>query len=143
LLLAINGGTWLQNADIGLIPMIILFVIFSAFLNMFMGSADAKWAIIGPIFIPVFMILGYSPELAQATFRVGDSITNVISPMMSFFALIIVYFQKYDSKAGIGTLIATMLPYTIVFFIGWTLLLVVWVLFNIPLGPGVSLFYGM
>jgi aminobenzoyl-glutamate transport protein len=123
--------------------MIILFVIFSAFLNMFMGSAAAKWAIIGPIFIPVFMILGYSPELSQATFRVGDSITNVISPMMSFFALIIVYFQKYDSKAGIGTLIATMLPYTIVFFIGWTLLLIVWVLFNIPLGPGVSLFYGL
>jgi aminobenzoyl-glutamate transport protein len=143
LLLAINGGTWLQNADIGLIPMIILFVIFSAFLNMFMGSAAAKWAIIGPIFIPVFMILGYSPELSQATFRVGDSITNIISPMMSFFALIIVYFQKYDKKAGIGTLIATMLPYTIAFFIGWTLLLIVWVLLGIPLGPGVSLYYGM
>jgi aminobenzoyl-glutamate transport protein len=143
LLLAINGGTWLQNADIGLIPMLILFVLFSAFLNMFMGSAAAKWAIIGPIFIPVFMILGYSPELSQATFRVGDSITNVISPMMSFFALIIVYFQKYDKKAGIGTLIATMLPYTIVFFIGWTLLLIVWVLFGLQLGPGVSLYYGM
>jgi aminobenzoyl-glutamate transport protein len=143
LLMAINGGVWLQNANIGLIPMIILFVVFSAFLNMFMGSAAAKWAIIGPIFIPVFMILGYSPELAQATFRVGDSITNVISPMMSFFALIIVYFQKYDSKAGIGTLIATMLPYTIVFFIGWTLLLIAWVLLNLPLGPGVSLFYGV
>ena len=143
LLLAINGGTWLQNADIGLIPMIILFVIFSAFLNMFMGSAAAKWAIIGPIFIPVFMILGYSPELSQATFRVGDSITNVISPMMSFFALIIVYYQKYDKNAGIGTIIATMLPYTIAFFIGWTALLIAWVLIGIPLGPGVSLYYGV
>ncbi|MCL2303646.1 MAG: AbgT family transporter [Lentimicrobiaceae bacterium] len=143
LLLAINGGTWLQNADIGLIPMIILFVMFSAFLNMFMGSAAAKWAIIGPIFIPVFMILGYSPELSQATFRVGDSITNVISPMMSFFALIIVYYQKYDKNAGIGTIIATMLPYTIAFFIGWTALLIAWVLIGIPLGPGVSLYYGV
>jgi aminobenzoyl-glutamate transport protein len=141
-LLAINGAETLQNANIGLIPLIILFVIFTAFTNFLMGSASAKWAIMGPVFIPIFMLLGYSPELAQAAFRVGDSVTNIISPMMSFFALIIVYFQKYDKKAGIGTIAATMLPYTIVFFLAWTALLIVWVLFEIPLGPGSPLFYG-
>jgi aminobenzoyl-glutamate transport protein len=78
LLLAINGASILQSADIGLIPMVIIFVIFAAFMNFFMGSASAKWAIIGPVFIPIFMLLGYSPELSQATFRIGDSITNVI-----------------------------------------------------------------
>jgi aminobenzoyl-glutamate transport protein len=141
LLLAINGAETLQNADIGLIPLVILFVIFTAFTNFLMGSASAKWAIMGPVFIPIFMLLGYSPELAQAVFRVGDSITNVISPMMSFFALIIVYYQKYDKKAGIGTIVATMLPFSIAFFLGWTLLLIVWIVFGLPLGPGVSLFY--
>jgi len=143
LLIAINGANALQNADIGLIPLVIIFVIFAAFTNFFMGSASAKWAIIGPVFVPIFMLLGYSPELAQAAFRVGDSITNIISPMMSFFALIIVYYQKYDKKAGIGTMIATMLPFTIAFFIGWTALLVVWILFGLPLGPGSSLYYGV
>ena len=143
LLLAINGAGMLQNADIGLIPLVISFVIFAAFTNLFMGSASAKWAIIGPVFVPIFMLLGYSPELAQAAFRVGDSVTNIISPMMSFFALIIVYFQKYDTKAGIGTIVATMLPFTITFFIGWVALLVAWILLGLPLGPNVPLYYGL
>jgi len=143
LLLAINGAEALQTAEIGLIPLMIIFVIFAAFMNLFMGSASAKWAIIGPVFVPIFMLLGYSPELAQAAFRVGDSVTNVISPMMSFFALIIVYFQKYDKKAGIGTIIATMMPFSIGFFIAWVGLLIVWILLGLPLGPNVSLYYGM
>jgi aminobenzoyl-glutamate transport protein len=106
-----------------------------------MGSASAKWAIMGPVFIPMFMLLGYSPELSQAVFRIGDSVTNVISPMMSFFALIIVYYQKYDSKAGIGTLIGTMLPYSMVFFVVWTLLMIFWILTGLPLGPEAGLYY--
>jgi aminobenzoyl-glutamate transport protein len=143
LLIAINGADILRNLNIGLIPLVIIFVIFAAFMNFFIGSASAKWALIGPVFVPIFMLLGYSPELSQAVFRVGDSITNIVSPMMSFFALIIVYYQKYDKNAGIGTLVATMLPFTIAFFIGWTALLIVWILFGLPLGPGVPLYYGM
>ena len=107
-----------------------------------MGSASAKWAILAPIFIPLFMLLGYSPELSQAVYRIGDSITNIISPMMSFLALIIVYFEKYNPKSGIGTLVSTMLPYTIGFFIVWVSLLIVWILLGIPLGPGSGLYYG-
>lgn len=142
LIIAIKGSEILQELNLGLIPLVILFILLAGFINMFMGSASAKWAILGPVFIPMFMLLGYSPELSQVVYRIGDSITNMISPMMSFFALIIVYFEKYDKHAGIGTLISTMLPYTIAFFIFWSLLLVGWILLDIPLGPGAGLYYG-
>lgn len=142
LIIAVKGAGFLQSIDMGLIPLAILFIILSGFINMFMGSASAKWAILGPVFIPMFMLLGYSPELSQVVFRIGDSVTNIISPMMSFFALIIVYFEKYDKKAGIGTLISTMLPYSVAFFILWSLLLIGWILLKLPLGPGAGLYYG-
>lgn len=141
LVIAIKGAAFLQSIDIGMVPLLIFFVILSGFINLFMGSASAKWAILGPVFIPMFMLLGYSPELSQAVFRIGDSVTNIISPMMSFFALIIVYFEKYEPKSGIGTLISTMLPYSILLFVGWTLLLIVWTLLKLPLGPGAGIFY--
>lgn len=141
LIIAIEGASVLQAMNIGMVPLLIMFVLLSGFINLFMGSASAKWAILGPVFIPMFMLLGYSPELSQAVFRVGDSVTNIISPMMSFFALIIVYFEKYDKKAGIGTLVSTMLPYSILFFIFWSILLVGWALLNIPLGPGAPIYY--
>lgn len=141
LLLAIHGANWIQSVNMGLIPLVILFILFSGFVNLFMGSASAKWAILGPVFVPIFMLLGYSPELSQAVYRVGDSVTNIISPMMSYFALIIVFYQKYDRKAGIGTIIATMLPYSIAFFVMWTLLLIAWILLGIPLGPEAGLYY--
>ncbi len=143
IILAVKGASLLMSADIGLIPLMILFILLSASINMLMGSASAKWAILAPIFIPMFMIMGYSPELSQVVYRVGDSVTNVISPMMSFFALIIAFVQKYDLKAGIGTIIAAMLPYTIVFLIFWILLIVVWLLVGIPLGPGAGIHYSL
>ena len=141
IMIAVKGAAFLQSADLGLIPLVILFIIISGTINMFMGSASAKWALMGPVFIPMFMLLGYSPELSQAVYRIGDSITNLISPMMSFFALIIVYFEKYDSKSGIGSLMATMLPYSLAFFVAWTLLMIVWILIGLPLGPGAGLYY--
>ena len=143
IILAVNGANLLMSAEIGLIPLMILFILFAALINMLMGSASAKWAILAPIFIPMFMIMGYSPELSQVVYRIGDSVTNVISPMMSFFALIIAYVQKYDPKSGIGTIIATMVPYSIVFFIFWVLLLVVWLTLGIPLGPDAGIHYTM
>lgn len=141
ILIAVKGAAFLQSADFGLIPLVVMFIIISGTINMFMGSASAKWALIGPVFIPMFMLLGYSPELSQAVYRIGDSVTNLISPMMSFFALIIVYFEKYDSRSGIGSLIATMLPYSITFFIAWTLLIIGWILLGLPLGPEAGLYY--
>jgi aminobenzoyl-glutamate transport protein len=141
IIMAVNGANFLMSANIGLIPLMILFILLSGAINMLMGSASAKWAILAPIFIPMFMIMGYSPELSQVVFRIGDSVTNVISPMMSFFALIIAFFQKYEPKTGIGTIVAAMLPYTIVFTIAWILLLIVWLLLGIPLGPGAGIHY--
>lgn len=140
-IMAINGANFLQSINIGSIPLIIAFIILAATINMAMGSASAKWAIMAPVFIPLFMELGYSPELSQVVYRIGDSVTNLISPMMSFFALIIAFFQKYDKKASIGTIISTMLPYTFVFFIVWTILIIIWMQFGLPLGPGSPLHY--
>jgi len=140
---AVKGADLLHASGLGIIPLMIIFIILSASINMLMGSASAKWALMAPIFIPMFMLLGYSPELTQVVYRIGDSVSNIVSPMMSFFALIIAYFQKYESRAGIGTIIATMLPYSIAFFIVWTVLLIVWIFLGLPLGPGAGLLYTM
>jgi aminobenzoyl-glutamate transport protein len=117
------------------------FILLTAVANLFMGSASAKWALMAPIFVPMFMILGYSPELTQIAYRIGDSVTNIISPMMSYFALIIAFLQRYEPRAGIGTVIAVMLPYSIVFMVGWTLLFSIWLLLGLPIGPGAPLEY--
>lgn len=141
ILFAVKGANLLSASGLGVIPLMILFIIFAATINMLMGSASAKWALMAPIFIPMFMLLGYSPELTQVVYRIGDSVTNIISPMMSFFALIIAFIQKYNPKAGIGTIISTMLPYSIVFFFIWTFLLIIWIVLGLPLGPGAQLYY--
>jgi aminobenzoyl-glutamate transport protein len=141
LIFAIRGAEVLQTAGLGTIPLIVSFVLVSAFINLFMGSASAKWAIMAPVFVPMLMLLGYTPEFTQAAYRIGDSTTNIISPMMSYFALIIAFMQRYSTpNAGIGTLVATMLPYSAVFLLGWTALLIVWILFGLPVGPGAGLY---
>jgi aminobenzoyl-glutamate transport protein len=139
LILAVKGAHGLQALGLGPLPLMVLFVLLSATINLAMGSASAKWAVMAPIFVPMFMLLGITPELTQAGYRVGDSVTNIISPMMSYFALIIAFVQRYDRDAGIGTVVATMLPYTVVFLVVWTVLLVVWMLLGIPVGPGAGL----
>ena len=141
IIFAIKGADLVMASGLGLIPLMLLFIVLSGLINLAMGSASAKWAIMAPVFIPMFMLLGYSPELSQVVYRIGDSVTNIISPMMSFFALIIAFIQKYEQKAGIGTVIATMLPYTFAFFIVWSLLLVGWLLLGLPLGPGAGIYY--
>ncbi len=139
-IIAIEGAMALKASGLGPIPLMIIFIFITASLNLLIGSASAKWAIMAPIFVPMFMLLGYSPELIQAAYRIGDSVTNIISPMMSYFALIIVFINKYDEKAGIGTLIATMLPYSISFLLIWTTLFILWITLGLPVGPGAKLF---
>jgi len=135
LIIAIEGAHLLRASGLGEIPLMLAFIILSAIINMVMGSASAKWAIMAPVFIPMFMLLGYSPELIQATYRVGDSVTNIISPMMSYFALIVAFMERYDKKAGIGTVISTMLPYSFFFWLTWSILLILWIIIGIPIGP--------
>jgi aminobenzoyl-glutamate transport protein len=140
MIFAIKGAEVLKASGLGPIPLMLCFVLLAAVINICVGSASAQWAFMAPVFIPMFMLLGYSPELVQGVFRIGDSATNLISPMMSFFALIVAFVQRYDPKAGIGTVIATMLPYSIAFLVGWTALLVAWLLLGLPLGPGAELY---
>jgi aminobenzoyl-glutamate transport protein len=140
MIFAIKGAESLLASGLGPIPLMLSFILLAAVINLCMGSASAKWAFMAPVFIPMFMLLGYSPELVQGVYRIGDSATNLISPMMSFFALIVAFVQRYDSKAGIGTVIAIMLPYSVAFLLVWMLLLVVWLLLGLPLGPGAELY---
>ncbi len=141
LITAIKGAEVLQSIGLTGIPLILCFILVAAGMNLFMGSSSAKWAVMAPIFVPMFMLLGFTPELTQAAYRIGDSVTNVVTPMMSYFALIIAFAQKYMKDAGIGTIIATMLPYSIVFLIGWSLFLVLWMSLDIPIGPGAGLYW--
>jgi aminobenzoyl-glutamate transport protein len=142
IIVAIKGAQGLQSIGLTGVTLIVAFVLLSAFINMFMGSASAKWAIMAPVFIPMLMLIDppYHPGLTQAAFRIGDSVTNLITPMMSYFALIVTFAQKYDEKYGIGTIISTMIPYTVMLTLFWIGALVIWMLIGIPLGPDGPIF---
>ncbi|WP_286313239.1 AbgT family transporter [Romboutsia ilealis] len=133
-IIAIIGAELLQSANIGAIPLLVGFIIITAFINLFMGSASAKWAIMAPVFIPMFIKLNIDPAAVQTAYRIADSSTNIISPLMSYFAMVIVFTQVYDKKSGIGTITSMMLPYSMTFLIAWTVMFIVWVAAGIPFG---------
>ncbi|MBE5315085.1 MAG: AbgT family transporter [Xanthomonadales bacterium] len=141
LIFAVEGAEFLKTLGLPKIPLLLGFILLTATVNLAMGSASAKWALMAPVFVPMFMLLGYSPEVTQTAYRVGDSVTNIISPMMSYFAIVIAFLQRYEPKAGIGTVIATMMPYSFVFLLGWAALFALWIALGLPLGPGASLQY--
>lgn len=141
LILAIQGSEILKSMNLSAIPLMIGFIILTCALDMILGSASAKWALMAPIFVPMFMLLGLAPELTQAAYRVADSVVNIISPFMYYFPLILSFANKYDPKARLGTLIALMLPYSIGFLIFWSLMLFIWIGLELPLGPGAHLKY--
>lgn len=141
LILAVKGSETLKALGLGPIPLMLGFIVLTVLLDLVIGSASAKWALMAPIFVPMFMLLGISPELSQASYRVADSVVNIISPLMSYFPLILSFAIKYDPKARVGTVIALMLPYSIGFLIFWSLMLFVWMSLNLPLGPGALLKY--
>ena len=113
-----------------------LIVLFSALLNLFVGSASAKWALLAPVLVPMLLLLGISPEGATATYRVGDSATNIISPLMVYFPLVLIFAQRWQKDFGIGSLTAMMIPYSVWMLVTGVILTVLWVLFGLPLGPG-------
>ncbi|MBA2664213.1 MAG: AbgT family transporter [Bradymonadaceae bacterium] len=119
------------------------FILMCCFVNLMLGSASAQWAVTAPIFVPMLMLLGYAPEVIQAAYRIGDSTTNIITPMMSYFGLILAFAARFDRRIGVGTIVSTMLPYSIAFLAGWMLLFFVWVFgFGLPVGPGAPTYYG-
>ncbi|MGB1541867.1 MAG: AbgT family transporter, partial [Cycloclasticus sp.] len=132
---------FLENSGLGIVPLMLGFIFFCALANLFIGSASAKWAIMAPIFIPMFMLLGMSPEVVQAAYRVGDSSTNIITPLMPYFALVFAFMKRYDEHVGVGTMMTLMLPYSFAFLFAWGLLLSAWIAIGVPLGPDGFLYY--
>ena len=118
-----------------------VFIVAIAFINLFIAVDSAKWAMMAPIFVPMFMNLGLSPELTQAAFRIGDSTTNIITPLMPFFVLIVAFMQRYDKELKIGSVVSIMLPYTVAFLLSWAALISVWYVFDLALGPGAVIHY--
>lgn len=141
-LMAIEGAEVLKAMALPSGVTIVGIILLTGFVNLFVGSSSAKWALLGPIFVPMLMQLNISPDLTQAAYRVGDSSSNIITPLMPYFPLVVVYCQKYVKDTGIGTLIAMMLPYSIAFLIGWTVFLLAYWGIGIPLGLQASYTYG-
>jgi aminobenzoyl-glutamate transport protein len=139
---AVTGSDFLIDAQLTGPIVFVFFILMCAIVNLMLGSASAQWAVTAPVFVPMLMLIGYSPELIQAAYRIGDSVTNIITPMMSYFGLILAWAARYNRQIGIGTLIAIMLPYTIFFFIFWVTLFYVWVFaLGLPVGPGTGTYY--
>ena len=136
MLIAKSGADLLQSINLVGLPLLIVFILFAAFTNLFMGSASAKWTLLSPVFSPMFYELSIAPEATLIAYRIADSATNLISPLMSYFAMILVFMKRYDKNSGIGTLISTMLIYSTAFLASWIVLFSIWCLFGWPLGPG-------
>ncbi|WII94884.1 AbgT family transporter [Moraxella haemolytica] len=140
--MAVSGANFLN--EIGLTGHLLLvgFILICAFVNLMLGSASAQWAITAPIFVPMLMLTGYAPEMIQAAYRIGDSTTNIITPMMSYFGLIMAVAIRYKKDTGVGTLMSLMIPYSLIFLVGWTTLFCIWVfVLGLPVGPGSATYY--
>ncbi|MEL6729220.1 MAG: AbgT family transporter [Pseudomonadota bacterium] len=139
---AVTGAEFLKESGLTGPIVFFFFIFMCALINLSLGSASAQWAVTAPIFVPMLMLIGYSPEVIQAAYRIGDSTTNIITPMMSYFGLILAWATRYDKDLGVGTLIAMMLPYTIFFIITWSAFFVFWTFgLDFPVGPGSPTYY--
>ncbi len=141
LLVALKGANFLQSLNLPAQITIVGIIFLSASVNLLVGSASAKWALIAPIFVPMLMQLGISPDLTQAAYRVGDSVSNIITPLLPYFPLVVVFCQRYVKNTGIGTLISMMLPYSIIFSVAWTIFLLIYWWIGIPLSFEASYVY--
>ncbi|MDQ0160491.1 AbgT family transporter [Alkalibacillus salilacus] len=137
--LAVNSAEFLTSIDMTGLPVIIGFVLLTAVLNLIVFSGSAQWALMAPIFVPMFMLLDYDPAFIQAAYRIADSSTNIITPLNPYILIVLAFMQQYDKKAGMGTLISLMLPYSLIFLGIWIVLLIIFALTGIPLGPGVNM----
>lgn len=139
---AVTGANFLQDTGLTGPVIFFLFILMCAFVNLMLGSASAQWAVTAPIFVPMLMLIGYAPEVIQAAYRIGDSSTNIITPMMSYFGLILAWATRYQKDLGVGTLIAMMLPYSILFMLIWSGFFFLWTfVLGLPVGPGSPTYY--
>ncbi len=140
-ILAINAAEQLQQINMPAPLLLVSVVLVSCFFDLFIGSASAKWSALAPIVVPMFMLLGISPEMTTAAYRMGDSVTNIATPLMSYFPLILTFAQRWDPRFGLGSLMSTMLPYAGAFLIAGLAMVAAWVALDLPLGPGVGVHY--
>ncbi|MDP1540544.1 MAG: AbgT family transporter [Moraxellaceae bacterium] len=133
LLLAVNGANWLANLGFTGLPLLLSIVALTAVVNLFVGSASAKWALLAPVLVPMLMLLNIEPGVTQAAYRIGDASTNPITPLLPYFPLILIMLRRYQPDAGIGTLVALMLPYAIAFTVSASALFVLWMALDLPL----------
>ena len=140
-LMALEGAELLKAMALPWYITIVGIVLLTGFVNIFVGSASGKWGLLAPIFVPMLMTLGISPDLTQAAYRVGDSSTNIITPLMPYFPLVVIYCQRYVKSTGIGTLAAMMLPFSMTFLVLWTVFLLLYAFSGLPLGFVSSLTY--
>ncbi len=139
---AVVGADFLKEWNLTGPAVFIPFILICCCVNLMLGSASAQWAVTAPIFVPMLMSIGYSPQVIQSAYRIGDSTTNIITPMMSYFGLILAFAMRYDKKIGIGTLVSMMIPYSIAYLVGWIILFYVWVFaLGLPVGPGTPTYY--
>ncbi len=138
--IAVTGAEFLQNANLTGVYVIVGFTILTAILNLFIFSGSAQWALMAPVFIPMFMILDYHPAIVQLAYRIGDSSTNIITPLNPYMLVVLAFMREYDKKAGFGTLFSLMIPYALIILVVWIIIFVVWILIGIPIGPGIEMF---
>lgn len=143
LIFAVEGAAMIRGSGMPVPATLGLLVLFTCAINIFVGSASAKWALLAPVLVPMLMLLGVSPEMTTAAYRVGDSATNIITPLMVYFPLILTFCQRWSKDFGIGSLTATMLPYSLYLLMSGVLLVALWVTLGLPLGPGASADYVM
>lgn len=135
-IVAINGAQLLGDMQLPPMLILIVFVLMAACINIFIGSASAKWALIAPIFVPMLLLGGITPEATQMAYRIGDSSTNIITPLMPYFGVVVAYAAQYQKDIGVGSIIALMLPFSLAFLLVWVALLILWLALGLPLGPG-------
>jgi aminobenzoyl-glutamate transport protein len=136
--LAVKLGDVLEHMNIGAVWLLVGLIIVTFIVDLIIPQAIAKWALLAPIFVPLFIRLNVAPQTVLAAYRVGDSPFNVVTPLMAYFPLIVIFAKRYRKDAGIGTVVSLMLPYVLILSVGWTLFFVAWYLLGIPLGPGSS-----
>ena len=140
-ILAFKGAELLGKMNLNYIVLLLIFILITTLVNILMNSGTAKWYIFAPVFVPMLMKLGIAPELTQLAYRIGDSCTNGVTPLNSFLPVILMFMQRYKKDAGIGTYVATLLPYSVAFLVAWSVFFVIWMLVGLPIGPGANLFY--
>ncbi|MDF2521974.1 MAG: abgT, partial [Clostridia bacterium] len=138
--LAVNGSSFLKNVGFTGIPLIIGFIFVTTFVNLFIGSGSAKWALLAPIFVPMLSLMNFSPAFVQLAYRIGDSATNPMSPLFTYFPVILAFAQEYDEDAGVGTLLSLMIPYSLIFLTVWIAQIIIWMTFNLPIGPDAAVY---